>query len=110
PNSSTPNAQTYSQLPTSNPQIWELEIGSWEYVWELGVGSWELLPSPVSCDLGGAADEALQKRVHPIEGVDPPAVEQRVVHVVGEHDQLVVDVVRAEELDEAGRLRERDVA
>src|SRR5262249_12801569 len=47
--------------------------------------------------------------VESIERDHPPLVQQRLVRVVGEHDELVVDVVRAQELDEAGRLRELDV-
>ena len=39
-----------------------------------------------------------------------PLVQQRLVRVVGEDDQLVVDVVRAQQLHQAGRLRELDVA
>ena len=42
--------------------------------------------------------------------LQPPRVEQRLVRVVGDHDQLVGHVVRAQQLDEADRLREVDVA
>src|SRR5439155_18347347 len=52
----------------------------------------------------------LQERVHPAEQIQPAAVQQRIVDIVGEHDQLVIDVALAQELHESHRLRERDVA
>ena len=38
------------------------------------------------------AEELVQERLHPAERVDPPAVQQRLVHVVRKDDELVVDV------------------
>ena len=48
----------------------------------------------------------LQKLFHPLERVHPSRVNQAVVHVIRKHDEFVVDVARAQELDQAGRLLE----
>src|SRR5207247_10380658 len=52
------------------------------------------------------ADELLEA----IERMEIPLVQQRLVRVVGIDDELVVHVVRPQELYETGSLRELDVA
>src|SRR5438876_8783185 len=59
---------------------------------------------------GLLAQKLVQERLHAAERVHPPAMQQRFVRVVRKDDELVVDVARAQQLDEAGRLLERHVA
>src|SRR5882672_7760127 len=53
-----------------------------------------------------AADELFEA----VEHLEIARVQQRLVRIVGEHHDLVVDVMRAQQLDEPGHLRELDVA
>ena len=56
------------------------------------------------------SEEFVQESFHPREGIEPAAVEQRLVNVVGVHDELIIDVTSAQKLHESNRLGEIDVA
>src|SRR4051794_7858056 len=56
------------------------------------------------------AKKLLQECIHPADPFDPSVVSQRIVHVVGLDEQLVVDVPLAEQLHEPDGLGEQDVA
>ena len=51
-----------------------------------------------------------RKSLDRAEDVDPTAVDERFVHVVRDHRQLVVHAVRAQQVDQSDHLREVDVA
>jgi hypothetical protein len=70
-------------------------------------------PNPQICNETSSVSNPVAIRQEPpqeligsLEGVEPPAVEQRVVDVVGKDDQLVIDVVRAQHLHEPVAWRE----
>src|SRR5262249_39001894 len=54
--------------------------------------------------------EPVQEVAASAEDVDPTTVDQRLVDVVGNDGELVVDTARAEQVDESDHLREVDVA
>src|ERR1700691_3719406 len=51
-----------------------------------------------ACGHGQVPQEFVQERLHAAERVDPPAVQQRLVHVVRKDDELVVHVALAQQL------------
>src|SRR4051812_38234507 len=55
-------------------------------------------------------EETLEERVHSTVEVQPSLVKERLVRVVRVHDELIVDVASAQQVDESDRLREVDVA
>ena len=60
---------------------------------------------PVCTHRGRLPQELVQERLHPAQRVHPPAVQQRLVHVVGKDDQLVVHVTLAQQLHQPDRLQ-----
>ncbi len=56
------------------------------------------------------SQELLWKRVHAPEGVEPALVEQRFMGVVGKNNELEIHVALAQQLNQSGRLLERDVS
>ncbi len=59
---------------------------------------------------GFLLQEAFAEIVERVEGDEPAAVKQRVMHIVWEDDQFVIDVVRAQQLHQPRSLRKRYVA
>src|SRR5579872_2492920 len=59
---------------------------------------------------GRLAEKLVQERLHPSERVHPAAMQQRFVHIVRKHDQLVIHVTLPQELHQSRHLLECDVA